>query len=228
MSQPQLISMVHFFTGSLTLVCGFMAMISIKGSYFHRFFGQFFVVLMALLVATGLWMSISRGIAFTVFLSVLTAQLFLTGWSAVAVNNLARVIIVTSPWLALGISVGAVVMGFRAATTEIGLLNGLPPSAFYMMAVIAIGIALMDFRYAVFVIPSLKTRMIRHTWRMGFSLLISTVIFFFGNNHVLPDQFRTPFYLSIPVIMVMVLILWNIFSIKFKTSLQLNKHKTKR
>ncbi len=205
MPEPFFISVIHFFTGSLTLASGFFAMLSVKGSRFHRWSGWCFVFLMSLLVLTGLWMSVSREVVFTVLLSLLTAYSFMTGWAAASSKKLARVITQISPLISLTIFIGAIFAGVHAKTTESGLLNGLPTTAFYMIAVVALLSNIFDVRYLCFIKPELTTRLIRHTWRMGFSLFIATVIFFFGNNHVLPDHFRTTFYLSMPVLLVVVL-----------------------
>lgn len=202
MTEPHIIGIIHLFTGSITLIFGLAALISVKGSSFHQLSGRLFIFSMSLLVISGLWMSVTREILSTMYLSALAAYSFLTGWATVTHNTFGKIITKSSPLFSLLISVGAILGGLKAAATKTGLLNDLPPAAFYVVAGIVSLAFLLDIRYLRMKIPAVKSRLTRHIWRMGFSMFLSTSIFFFGNNNLLPEFFRTPFYLSIPVLFV--------------------------
>ncbi|MEO1243462.1 MAG: hypothetical protein AAFX54_16250 [Pseudomonadota bacterium] len=80
--------------------------------------------------------------------------------------------------------------------------------AFYTVAGIGFIIFIYDLVFAFAEGPTEQRRLTRHLWRMGFSFFLATGIFFFGNNHVLPEMLRIPMFLSAPVIAV---IMWTLF-----------------
>ncbi len=205
MFELHIIGLMHFFSGSITLLLGLAAFISTKGSRFHQLSGRSFIFFMGFLVISGLWMSVAREILFTVYLSTLTAYSFLTGWAAASYNVFGKIITKSSPLISLIIMVSAFVGGLKAAATESGVLNDLPPGAFYTIAGISALAFLLDLKYVFLNAPLASARLTRHVWRMGFSMFLSTAIFFFGNNYILPDFLRTPFYLSIPVLFVVLI-----------------------
>jgi hypothetical protein len=113
-----------------------------------------------------------------------------------------------SPLVSAAITTGAVFGGAKAAAAPGGMLNGLPPAAFYVIAMTAFLIFVFDLTFNLAGAPSEQRRITRHVWRMGFSFFLATGIFFFGNNHVLPEILRTPVVLSAPVIAVIV---WTVY-----------------
>jgi len=209
MSEPSIVSTLHFVVGCTAVVMGFAALVLRKGATPHRAAGAVFLVAMTLLTSSGLWMSFSRGILFTVFLSGLAFHAFLTGWGAAALRRpIGKLITRASPCLSGAIAVGALLGGAIAATSPGGVLNDLQPAAFYVVAVVAAVICVSDIVFSRASSPSPQRRVTRHAWRLGFSLFLATGIFFFGNNHVLPAALRTPLFLSAPVVAVVV---WTLY-----------------
>jgi len=205
MTEPAIVSAVHFVVGCTAVATGFGALALRKGATPHRATGAVFLIAMTLLTASGLWMSLSRGILFTVFLSGIAFHAFFTGWGAAALGRpIGRLVTRASPYVSGAIAIGALVGGAIAAHAPGGVLNDLPPAAFFVVAIVAVIICVSDIIFANAASPSEQRRVTRHAWRLGFSLFLATGIFFFGNNHVLPAELRTPPLLSAPVVAVVV------------------------
>ncbi|WP_430401502.1 DUF2306 domain-containing protein [Hyphomonas sp.] len=205
MPEPALVGMLHFHVGCAAVVAGFAALAARKGEATHRAAGKIFLLAMLVLTLSGLWMSISREILFTVFLSAIALHAFVTGWAAAALQRrIARTITQASGFSAGAMTTGAILGGLKAAGTTGGALNGLPPAAFYLIAGIGCLLCYYDLVFCLTRTPSDQRRITRHAWRLGFSFFLATGIFFFGNNHVLPAALRTPLFLSMPVVAVVI------------------------
>lgn len=209
MSESELLGDAHFWIGCIAVVAGFTAFAARKGKAVHRAAGVIFFAAMVLLTASGLWLSIAREILFTVFLSAIAFHAVVSGWAAAALKTpFGRLKTKASPVLSGAIVAGAAYGGLRAAAAPGGMLNDLPPGAFYTVAAVGFIIFVYDVAFTLTKDPAEQRRLTRHLWRMGFSFFLATGIFFFGNNHVLPEILRAPAFLSAPVIAV---VLWTIF-----------------
>lgn len=216
MSEPALLGDAHFWIGCISIIAGFTAFAARKGNAVHRAAGVIFIVAMVLLTASGLWLSIAREILFTVFLSAIAFHAVATGWAAAALEKpFGRLTTKVSPALSGSIVLGAVYGDMRAAAAPSGMLNDLPPGAFYTVAGISFFIFVFDIVFVLAEDPAEQRRLTRHLWRMGFSFFLATGIFFFGNNHVLPEMLRMPVFLSAPVIAVVLWTLFYTFSTRF-------------
>lgn len=208
MSEMPLIADLHFLVGTIALFAGFGAFLLPKGSFPHRLSGWIFVICMAALSASGLYLSVTRSILFTVFLSFLAFHAVMTGWlTAKTSGRAARRIGWAGLTLIALVSAGGFLSGAVVAASPSGELNGLPPIAFHILAATAAVPALLDLGVVLRGGVTGRQRIARHAWRMGFGLFIATVIFFFGNNHVLPEALRAPLILAAPVATVILLTL---------------------
>lgn len=209
MSEPELLGDVHFWIGCLAIAAGFTAFVARKGEAVHRAAGAVFVVTTLLLSASGLWLSLARDILFTVFLSAIAFHAVVTGWAAAALEKpVGWLATKASPVLSGAVVLGAAYGGALAAAAPGGMLNDLPPGAFYTVAGTGFILFVYDIVFALAKDPAQQRRLTRHLWRMGFSFFLATGVFFFGNNHVLPEMLRIPAFLSAPVLAV---ILWTLF-----------------
>jgi len=209
MSEPSLLGQIHFWIGCAAIIAGFAAFTAKKGHELHIASGRIFVISMTLLAISGLWLSIIREILFTVFLSALAFHLIITAWASAAHKNSAALFITKiSPLVSGALCGGALWGAWLANASPQGLLNDLPPGAFLTIAATAFVIAAFDFAFARAGEKQSQRRIARHLWRMGFAFFLATGIFFFGNNHVLPETLRHPAFLSIPVLAV---VIWTAF-----------------
>lgn len=209
MSEPDYLGEVHFWIGCAAIVAGFTALAVHKGNRVHRAAGGTFMISMVLLSVSGLWLSLARDILFTIFLSAIAFHSVATGWASAALHKpVGRLMTRASPIVSGVIVIGAAYSGMLAAAAPGGVLNDLAPGAFYTVAGVGLIIFIYDLVFAFAQNPSEQRRLTRHLWRMGFSFFLAVGIFFFGNNHVLPEALRTPAFLSAPVLAV---VLWTIF-----------------
>lgn len=201
MSEISLVGQIHFAIGSLSLLAGLTAFLLPKGRPAHVAAGRVFAICMLLLCASGLYMSVTREIVFTVFLSLFAAHAATTGWLA-AVRSSGQLGIPERALALLiaGVGLASLAVGMWVMNTASGELDGLPPVGFFSLGGVAILIALIDLQALVRRTMSPNHRIARHVWRMGFSMFIATFIFFFGNNHVLPEVLRAEVVLITPVL----------------------------
>lgn len=205
MSEPQIVAAGHFLVGCVSIIAGFAAFAAPKGRPIHRAAGAVFTGSMLILCASGLWMSLARGILFTVFLSWMAAHAVISGWAAANGGAVARSITRLAAVSSFALVLSALVGGVVAGQAPGGTLNGLPPAVFFGLAGFALLLAALDLSFVCSKVVSNARRVGRHGGRMGLSMFLATGIFFFGNNHVLPEVMRTGPILSSPVLLVMAL-----------------------
>lgn len=210
MSEPHLVATGHFVVGCVSILAGFVAFAAPKGLRIHRAAGGVFVGSMLILCASGLWMSLARGIPFTVFLSWIAAHAVISGWAAANDGPVARPITRFAALSSIALILGALAGGVVAGQAPGGALNGLPPAAFFGLAGFALLLAGLDLTFSRAKVPTNARRVSRHAGRMGLSMFLATGIFFFGNNHVLPEAMRTVPILSAPVLSVLVLTVFHV------------------
>ncbi|HCX12435.1 MAG TPA: hypothetical protein DHU81_19325 [Hyphomonas sp.] len=71
MSELPLMGLAHLLMGTLAVISGAGALAVAKGLRLHRLAGNLFFGAMLLLIASGLYFSVTRSILFTIFLSVM-------------------------------------------------------------------------------------------------------------------------------------------------------------
>lgn len=197
------IAQLHFAVGTACVIGGAAAFTLRKGGLSHRLAGRVFAICMIMLCLSGLYLSFSRSILFTAFLALLALHAVATGWHAAAarsgVGPIARKIALAGISLT---AIGAGWSGVFVSSLPSRALNGLTPDAFYFLAGVAGLVSAIDLMAALRRNVGGHRRIARHVWRMGFSFFIASFIFFFGNNHVLPEVLRSPAILSAPVVTV--------------------------
>jgi uncharacterized membrane protein len=217
MSEPQLVGSAHFFVGCVSITAGFVAFAAPKGRPVHRAAGAAFTASMLILCASGLWMSLARDILFTVFLSWIAAYAVTSGWAAVNHGPIARWVTRLVAVSSVALVASALAGGVMAGQAPGESLNGLTPPAFYGVAGLAVAMAAFDLAFAHAKTVSNARRLARHAGRMGMSMFLATGIFFFGNNHVLPEALRTAPVLSAPVLLVMGLTIVHVIRARLAT-----------
>lgn len=204
------IGLAHFVTGTFAIFAGAGAFISHKGLSWHRLSGKLFLACMIILSVSGLFMSITRSITFTLFLSILAAYLVATGWMAAKRQDDEVGMFETIACLVIILTAaGAALVGYDVGGSISGQLDGLPAGAFYTLAGFAAYFGALDIKIITHRGMSGKHRIARHLWRMSSSMLIAVTIFFLGNNEVLPKFLRNPYLLIVPIILVLVsMVFW--------------------
>jgi hypothetical protein len=214
MSDLPLIGLLHLLMGTLAVISGAGALAAAKGLRLHRIAGTLFFGAMLLLIASGLYFSVTRSILFTFFLSVMAFHLLSSGWVTVMrrEGKTGRFELANCLFILLA---GAAALGLGLTETIRGapLQDDVPSAAFFILAALAVLFGAQDVAG------------IRRGWRMCLSLFIAVTIFFLGNNDVLPEVLRTPFFLTAPIVAVPALMVFWLVRVTFtnwysKTSLR--------
>ena len=209
MSDLPLIGLLHLLMGTLAVISGAGALAAAKGLRLHRIAGNLFFGAMLLLIASGLYFSVTRSILFTFFLSVMAFYLLSSGWVTVMrrEGKTGRFELANCLFILLA---GAAALGLGLTETIRGapLQDDVPSAAFFILAALAVLFGAQDVAVIRRGGCTGKHRIARHLWRMCLSLFIAVTIFFLGNNDVLPEVLRSPFFLTAPIVAVLALMVF--------------------
>ena len=216
MSDLPLIGLLHLLMGTLAVISGAGALAAAKGLRLHRIAGNLFFGAMLLLIASGLYFSVTRSILFTFFLSVMAFYLLSSGWVTVMrrEGKTGRFELANCLFILLA---GAAALGLGLTETIRGapLQDDVPSAAFFILAALAVLFGAQDVAVIRRGGCTGKHRIARHLWRMCLSLFIAVTIFFLGNNDVLPEVLRTPFFLTAPIVAVLALMVFWLVRVTF-------------
>ncbi|WP_100657016.1 DUF2306 domain-containing protein [Alteromonas flava] len=202
-----IVALLHFLVGTCSVVAGFTSLFAKKGSGIHKFAGLIYVIAMVILCLSGFYLSYVRELQFTFLLSALSLYLVVTGWLAIKQNLLhttvrARLEVTCSALLCLtcfALSALGISLNWPYPSTE-------PPYEAYAFIGLCTGFFVYgDIKQLMSGIHEKASQFKRHLTRIGASMLIATIVFFLGNNHVLPDAFRTVPILLAPIVTVFVI-----------------------
>lgn len=156
----------------------------------------------AVIIATWLRPNVGNVIAgtLTLYLTV-TGALAPTRWV-----GLLRPCLVGLVFAGVLIASSAAALGLDASLRANGAIDGIPAPMFFMFGGVATIAALADTRLLLVGPPVGQARLVRHIWRMGFSLWIATLSFFIGQARHLPEVLREAGVLPIPVLLVTVVV----------------------
>jgi uncharacterized membrane protein len=213
---------VHILAGILSLLFGYVALYSAKGSRLHRKSGMLFVYVMLTVCVAGLAMAVVRGVApaINVPAALLTAYLAITALTTV------RPLAAGSRWLDIGAMLVALAVGLASLTfgfeaiADGGMRNGMPAFPFFMFGVVGTLASVGDVRMMRSGVPKGTPRLARHLWRMCFALFIASLSFFIGQAHVFPKPIRIPGLLALPVLAVLVTMLYWLWRVRIRRSLR--------
>lgn len=211
-----LIRLLHLLMGTVAVISGAWALAAAKGLRLHRMAGNLFFGAMLLLIASGLYFSVTRSILFTVFLSVMAFYLLSSGWVTAIrrEGETGRFKLANCLFILLA---GAAALGLGLTETIRGapLQDDVPSAAFFILAALAGLFGAQDVAVIRRGGCTGKHRIARHLWRMCLSLFIAVTIFFLGNNDVLPEVLRTPFFLTAPIVAVLALMVFWLVRVTF-------------
>ncbi len=197
---------LHIVGGAIGIISGYTALLAGKGSSLHRRAGVFFVFAMVTMATTGAGIGLAKeqwgnvvggGMALYFVITALTTVRSAPRWIDIAATVLAIAVGMLSLWSAADVI-------SQGRTSK----DGVPVFMIVFMGVIPLLAAFGDYR--VLRAGGIKgsRRMIRHLWRMNFSLWIAAGSFFTIRERVamiLPD-FTPDVLLSFPIRLVPVLL----------------------
>jgi len=110
--------------------------------------------------------------------------------------------------LAAGIAYFSLTIGLRVLHSPSGKIDGVPPTPLFAFAGVTLLAILGDLRVMIKRGLRGRQRLIRHLWRMCFSLFIASGSFFIGQAKVIPKPVRIFSLLAIPAFLPLVLLLY--------------------
>jgi hypothetical protein len=211
---------IHIAAGSLSLVFGYAALYSAKGSALHRRAGMLFVYAMLTMCVFGATIAATRGVvpALNVPVAVLTAYLVITALTTVrpAVPGSRRLDIAA---MLIGLAVGLIFLSFGfEAVANGGMRKGMPAFPFFMFGVVGVLAGVGDLRMIRSGTLRGASRLARHLWRMSFALFTAALSFFIGQAKVIPEPIRIRPVLALPVLAVLVTMFYWLWRVRIRRS----------
>lgn len=200
---------IHIAAGSVALIAGFVGVFSVKGLKVHRRSGTVFLYSMITLGVSGATIAVIRSQPANIVGGSIAVYMVSTGVLTLRRRDGA------SYWLdaagialALGIVYFSLSIGLRVLHSPMGRIDGIPPAPLFVFAGVTILAVLGDLR--VMLVRGLrgKQRLVRHLWRMCFSLFIASGSFFIGQAKVIPKPIRILPLLAIPAFLPLLLMLY--------------------
>jgi uncharacterized membrane protein len=193
---------VHITAGLIGIGSGLVAMYALKGGSLHRRSGTIFVYAMLVMASSAAVMSLLGSQRLNMSMGLLTLYMVTTGLLTVRRrgDNSRRVNVAL---MLMAVAVGGYLysLGFEAAASTRGTIDGLPPEGAFVFGSVALFGALGDARMIRSGALQGARRIRRHLWRLCFATFVATGSFFLGQPQVFPPWLRG----SAPIIFVAVL-----------------------
>ena len=200
----------HIAAGGVSLACGAVALAARKGDRLHRRAGTVFFVAMLAMSAIGAYLAVLAPSRLSVFAGVFTFYLVGTAWVTVRRREgVAGVFEVGAMAAALGVVSGFAIVGWIAAHSPHGRLDGLPWQPAVVFGGVALLAAATDLRVVLLGGLHGAQRIARHLWRMCAALFIASSSLFLGQQQVFPAALRhSPILTILAVAPLVAMIFW--------------------
>lgn len=200
---------IHIIGGITGIIAGFVAIYAVKGAKLHRQSGMIFVYGMLALSISGTVMAAMKSQRGNVIGGLITFYLVTTGLLTFRRRDEKSVWIDSSAML-LGIAIGvlSIALGIEVANSPSGRINGVPPAPLFVFGGVAMLAGLGDIRMILLRGLQGRHRLVRHLWRMCFSLFIASGSFFLGQAKVFPRPMRIYPLLAIPAFLPLVFLIY--------------------
>ncbi len=157
--------LIHTPAGTVALVAAFVALFAVKGAVLHRKAGMYFTVSMLIMLVAGFVAAAIKESVGDMLLSAVVMYTVFTAWLTVKrkIGETGFLEIAAITWI-LAVGVIAFVLGM-------GLIEVGAPSIYLFWAGFAVFCAIGDLRNLRRAGLTSVQRVIRHVWRIGFSLV---------------------------------------------------------
>jgi hypothetical protein len=207
---------LHISGGTLGIFSGFAAMFLRKGSRGHAIAGQTFVASMLTMASCGAVLALMRHEMNNVFGGVLTIYLVATAWATARRRDGQTY---NYDWAALfvafAIAAFIITFGIRVATNPTAPTDGTPAFAYFFMGSVASLSTLGDLRMLLRGGLFGSQRLIRHLWRMSFSLFIASASLFLARPHLFPKILRTTYIIPLLGVAPLLLMIFWLVRVRF-------------
>lgn len=201
-----MLTYLHILTGSVALVSGTLSFAVMKGGNLHKKFGLTFVLSMIVMAASGALLAFISKEKLNMVAGLVTFYLVTTAFLTVhPPKKHAR--IVHSVLMVLGFVIGiyAIYIGLSLLHNGKDSIDGQPVQVIMVFGSISLLAAIADIRLITKGRLSRKSQLVRHVWRIGFTMFIATASFFLGQSQVIPEAIRYGVALTAPVLLVLCL-----------------------
>ncbi|MCM0612056.1 hypothetical protein KFJ24_06145 [Marinobacter sediminum] len=206
---------IHTPTGTLALVTAVVAMFARKGSARHRKAGSWFTVSMMVMLVSGIAAAYLKETIIDMMLGAFVMYTVFTAWLAVhhKKNETGLLEVIALIWV-----VGFAITAFSISISWRGLEA---PLAYLIWGGLAILCAFGDIRNLYLSGLSGTQRIIRHVWRIGFSLVWAALAFtdkivkMLGANLKTMQEEQLLLIVAIPTMAILITILYWIAKILF-------------
>lgn len=201
---------LHIAAALVSLLAGFIALYSGKGSPLHRSSGKVFTGAMLLMAGSGALVALLlRPNRLNAIVGTLTCYLVATGFLAVRRSvQESRPLLVALMASALASGLAALVLGRMAVASADGRVDHFPAAIVFAFAFLALAAALGDARMLQRGSIGGTQRLTRHVWRMGLALLLASLSLFRLTRH-LPAALHIRALDNLPALLVLsTLVFW--------------------
>ncbi|MEZ5997641.1 MAG: hypothetical protein R3B98_02985 [Hyphomonas sp.] len=208
----------HIGGGAVGIASGAVTLATRKGSSAHRAAGKvfFWAMLAAYVIAACVSPFIDTGQRPNFIAAVMALYLLLSGWQAGHVRRAGEG---WTAWAGLAAAALILAMGLlfmrMGAMSPTGTVDGAPPQAFIVFT--AAGAFALAGEIHAIARKGLTgaARIVRHLWRMCFSLFIASGSFFLGQQRVMPEAWRGSVWLTLAALMPLILLAYWLVRIRF-------------
>jgi uncharacterized membrane protein len=215
--------LLHIAGGMLAILSGFAAVFVRKGSPLHRRTGNVFTVSMLCMAGGGAYLAFLKWQEINIVAGLFTVYLVSTAWLVVKRRNgkpgRAELGLMG---LALVVALFCMTLGWQAVQHPPVHKGGGPTSMYFIFGTIVLLAATGDMRMFLRGGVTGAQRMVRHLWRMNFSLFIATASFFVGGGarnglraRLFTKAVRATYLPTVPVFFVLILMIYWIIRVKF-------------
>lgn len=205
----------HILAGVVALVCGYVALFSVKGAPLHRKSGLLFVGAMVMLGLTGALVSFLNGSSISVVAGLLTFYFVTTALLTV------RRRFDGSDWIdtaAMFFAIAVALLGFKTGF-EMSARGNPATMPMFIFGVLGLLAAAGDLRMIRARGIQGPRRITRHLWRMCFAMWVAAASFFWGPRGRVPEVIYYPALLPIPVLLPVAVMLYWLWRIRVRKTL---------
>jgi uncharacterized membrane protein len=207
-----LILILHISGGSIGILSGTTALLVRKGSRLHRLAGNIFFISMLTMSGIGACVApfLPKPDRGSLVMGIFTFYLVASAWMTVRrKEGSVGVFEKLALFVVLACTVADLNFGLQAAKSPTGTLDGNPSALFFVSCSIMALTAVGDFRMILRGGVSGAQRIVRHVWRMCFTLFIATGSFFLGQQKVMPAFMHgSPILVVLGVAPLLFMIFW--------------------
>lgn len=204
----------HIGGGTVGLISGAIALAARKGGKAHRAAGNVFFV--AMLVMAGIGGAVAPFLQdrISTVAGLMTFYLIATAWLTARRRGGVSGWEVAGLFVAIGGLASTLTLLWLARQTPEGTLDGSPPQAFYIFAVVSFIAAASDLKLILRGGISGAQRIARHVWRMCFGLFVASGSLFLGQMQLFPAWLRDTPVLYVAALAPLLFLMFWVFHVR--------------